>query len=158
LRETRGRDPPPRGVPEDFISAIAESSDSTAVYPGTGTQTASYNDLNQLTALSGQALGYDANGNLTSDGQRTYSWDAENRLVGIAYPGNNSGDIIRNSRREFPGHNRFDLARLTVFNKGEAQLASGLRTKDELYSSGRTRAAGGRRVPSTFARPFRGPL
>jgi RHS repeat-associated protein len=90
-RETRklgtGCDPPPRGVPEDFISAIAESSDSAAVYPGTGTQTASYNDLNQLTDLSGQAFGYDANGNLTSDGQRTYSWDAENRLVGIAYPG-----------------------------------------------------------------------
>ena len=26
-------------------------------------------------------------GNLTSDGTRTYSWDAENRLVAIAYPG-----------------------------------------------------------------------
>jgi len=32
-------------------------------------------------------LTFDAVGNLTSDGQRTYSWDAENRLVGIVYPG-----------------------------------------------------------------------
>jgi YD repeat-containing protein len=45
-----------------------------------------YNNLNQLTNLSGQALSFDANGNLLSDGQRNYAWDAENRLVGITYP------------------------------------------------------------------------
>jgi YD repeat-containing protein len=39
--------------------------------------------------LSGQALTYDADGNLLSDGVRNYSWDAENRLVGITYPGAN---------------------------------------------------------------------
>jgi RHS repeat-associated protein len=39
-----------------------------------------------LTNLSGQALLFDADGNLISDGQRNYSWDAENRVVGIAYP------------------------------------------------------------------------
>jgi RHS repeat-associated protein len=50
-------------------------------------QSASYNSLNQLTNLSGQAFTFDADGNLTSDGQRTYTWDAENRLVAIAYPG-----------------------------------------------------------------------
>jgi RHS repeat-associated protein len=74
-------------TPENLISGITESSDVSAVYPASGTQTASYNNLNQLTDLSGQALTFDADGNLTSDGQRTYSWDAENRLVGIAYPG-----------------------------------------------------------------------
>jgi RHS repeat-associated protein len=52
-----------------------------------GSQTASYNNLNQLTDLSGQTLGWDANGNLLSDGQRNYSWDAENRLIAISYPG-----------------------------------------------------------------------
>jgi YD repeat-containing protein len=41
----------------------------------------------QLTNLSGQALTFDADGNVTSDGLRNYSWDAENRLVGITYPG-----------------------------------------------------------------------
>jgi YD repeat-containing protein len=74
-------------TPENFISAITETSDSPAVYPSALTQTASYNNLNQLTNLSGQALSFDANGNLLSDGQRNYSWDAENRLVGITYPG-----------------------------------------------------------------------
>jgi RHS repeat-associated protein len=34
-----------------------------------------------------QALTFDAVGNVTSDGQRTYTWDAESRLVGITYPG-----------------------------------------------------------------------
>jgi YD repeat-containing protein len=74
-------------TPENFISGITETSDATAVYPVAGTQTATYNSLNQLTNLSGQALTFDAVGNLTSDGQRTYSWDAENRLLGITYPG-----------------------------------------------------------------------
>jgi hypothetical protein len=67
-------------TPENFITAIAETSDAAAVYPSVGTQTASYNNLNQLTNLSGQALTFDANGNLLSDGQRNYSWDAENPL------------------------------------------------------------------------------
>ncbi|MBS0219681.1 MAG: RHS repeat-associated core domain-containing protein [Proteobacteria bacterium] len=74
-------------TPENQIIGIAETSDASAVYPVASTQTATYNTLNQLTNLSGQALTFDANGNLTSDGQRTYTWDAENRLVGITYPG-----------------------------------------------------------------------
>ena len=74
-------------TPENFIGAITETSDATAVYPPAGSQTATYNNLNQLTNLSGQTLTYDAVGNLTSDGQRNYSWDAENRLVLITYPG-----------------------------------------------------------------------
>lgn len=74
-------------TPENQISSITETSDTATVYPAALTQTASYNSLNQLTNLSGQALSYDANGNLLSDGQRNYSWDAENRLIGISYPG-----------------------------------------------------------------------
>ncbi|MCC6471583.1 MAG: hypothetical protein IT563_24920 [Alphaproteobacteria bacterium] len=74
-------------TPENIVASIAETSDSATVYPAAGAQTASYNNLNQLTNLSGQALTYDANGNLLSDGQRNYSWDAESRLVKITYPG-----------------------------------------------------------------------
>jgi RHS repeat-associated protein len=33
------------------------------------------------------ALSYDANGNMTLDGTNSYSWDAENRLIQITYPG-----------------------------------------------------------------------
>ncbi|MGH7022512.1 MAG: RHS repeat-associated core domain-containing protein [Caulobacteraceae bacterium] len=73
---------------QNFITGQVQTSDAAIAYPpGSLTQTASYNGLNQLTNLSGQALTFDADGNLTSDGTRTYSWDAENRLVGIAYPG-----------------------------------------------------------------------
>jgi RHS repeat-associated protein len=72
--------------PENLISAVTETSDTSLSYPSPDTQAAIYNNLNQLTNLSGQALAYDANGNLLSDGQRNYAWDAENRLVGITYP------------------------------------------------------------------------
>jgi len=72
---------------DNLIRAITETSDTAAVYPASIAQTASYNNLNQLTSLSGQTLTWDANGNLLSDGQRNYSWDAENRLIAISYPG-----------------------------------------------------------------------
>jgi RHS repeat-associated protein len=71
---------------ENFITAITEASDAATVYPTAVAQTATYNSLNQLTNLSGQALTFDTVGNLLSDGQRNYSWDAENRLIGITYP------------------------------------------------------------------------
>jgi RHS repeat-associated protein len=45
---------------------------------------ATYNAANRLTAWGGTALAYDANGNLTSDGSRTYTWDSRNRLQSIA--------------------------------------------------------------------------
>ena len=44
----------------------------------TGSTTHNYNDLNQIASDS-----YDANGNLLDDGQRTYTWDAENRLLSV---------------------------------------------------------------------------
>jgi RHS repeat-associated protein len=74
-------------TPENFISAITETNDLATVYPAARSQTATYNNLNQLTNLSGQAITFDAVGNVTSDGTRNYTWDAENRLVGITYPG-----------------------------------------------------------------------
>jgi RHS repeat-associated protein len=43
-----------------------------------------YNSLNQITAFGGRPFIYDANGNLTDDGVRTYKWDAENRLINVA--------------------------------------------------------------------------
>ena len=73
-------------TPEDFITAIDEFKRCRRGLSGTLAQTASYNDLDQLTDLSGQTLTYDADGNLTSDGERDYTWDAENRLVDITYP------------------------------------------------------------------------
>ena len=51
--------------------------------PTAATKAATYNNVNELTSLMGQPFVYDANGNLVSDGQRNYAWDAENRLVKI---------------------------------------------------------------------------
>ncbi len=44
---------------------------------------ASYNVNNQLTQWGGSAIGYDANGNMTSDSTKTYGWDARNHLASI---------------------------------------------------------------------------
>jgi len=43
------------------------------------TQTA-YNANNQLTTWGTASLFYDLNGNMTSDGTHSYTWDARNRL------------------------------------------------------------------------------
>jgi RHS repeat-associated protein len=73
-------------APEDLITGIQTDSDATGATPDEGRLLASYNNLNQLTRFAGQRLTYDANGNLLSDGERNYAWDAENRLIGITYP------------------------------------------------------------------------
>jgi RHS repeat-associated protein len=49
---------------------------------------ASYNNVNQPGTLGSNSYSYDANGNLISDGVRSYKWDAENRLISIDHPGN----------------------------------------------------------------------
>ncbi len=77
---------------EDQITGTTQTSDASVSYPATSEQTASFNNLNQVTALedpppSSQAYTYDADGNLLSDGTRDYTWDAEKRLIGITYPG-----------------------------------------------------------------------
>ena len=73
---------------ENFITGTTQTSDAAvAVPPSVVTQTGTYNNLNQLTNLTGQHLTWDADGNLLKDATRTYSWDAENRLVAIGYIG-----------------------------------------------------------------------
>jgi RHS repeat-associated protein len=43
--------------------------------------------LNRDAAIAAVAGGYDANGNLTNDGTRTFTYDAENRLLSVTAPG-----------------------------------------------------------------------
>jgi RHS repeat-associated protein len=47
---------------------------------------AAYDQANRLTNWNGAAITYDANGNMLSDGTRTYAWDSRNRLISIAGP------------------------------------------------------------------------
>ena len=73
----------------------------TYTYDGTGNRTAvggtwsrtgqpaalssaNYNANNQQVTFGGQTLTYDLNGNLTSDGTNTYTWNARNQLVSIS--------------------------------------------------------------------------
>jgi RHS repeat-associated protein len=43
-----------------------------------------FNADNGMTGFGGAAMSYDANGNLTSDGTNTYTWDARNHLTAIS--------------------------------------------------------------------------
>jgi RHS repeat-associated protein len=49
--------------------------------------TTSYNAANQQTAFYPRTLTYDNNGNLTDDGNNTYTWNARNKLLAISGPG-----------------------------------------------------------------------
>lgn len=46
-----------------------------------------YNAANQMTQRGGSTLIYDNNGNLTSDGTNTYTWDARNQLTSMSGSG-----------------------------------------------------------------------
>ena len=47
----------------------------------------SVNGLNQYDSVAGNTYTYDDNGNLTSDGETTYAYDVENRLVSVSGSG-----------------------------------------------------------------------
>lgn len=49
--------------------------------------TTSYNDGNRQTAFGSQTLSYDLNGNLTSDGVNSYTWNARDQLASISGSG-----------------------------------------------------------------------
>jgi RHS repeat-associated protein len=74
----------------NFITAITETADANTqtAYPPPGQSGAAYNAANQVTRLAGSGLtfAYDRAGNLLSDGVRTYTWDAENRLISVSLP------------------------------------------------------------------------
>ncbi|MEG3148220.1 RHS repeat-associated core domain-containing protein [Sphingomonas sp. RT2P30] len=61
----------------------ADRDNNLYAFAGYAAATKNYavNGLNQYTAAEGATLAYDANGNLTSNGGTTYSYDAENRLI-----------------------------------------------------------------------------
>jgi YD repeat-containing protein len=84
-------------MPENYITAIAETSDASPVYPSPPTQTASYNNLNQLTNLSGQALTFDAGGNVTSDGL------IDIKVINIPPPGKIRRRLLTSMVSEPPG-------------------------------------------------------
>ncbi|MFE0758996.1 DUF6531 domain-containing protein [Inquilinus sp. NPDC058860] len=71
------------GYNQDHQRTSATWSDDTFLPSGLAAASPAYvpNTLNQYGSVGGTAYGYDANGNLTSDGVWTYGYDSENRLV-----------------------------------------------------------------------------
>jgi len=68
--------------PASQIATAARNNDSYAWNGGViANRGYTANGLNQYSAVAGTGFGYDANGNLTSDGANTYVYDVENRLV-----------------------------------------------------------------------------
>jgi len=63
-------------------TAVTQASVSVGASVSTGAG-ASAQTLNLLTAGASESLTYDLDGNLTSDGIWTYTWDAENRLTSM---------------------------------------------------------------------------
>src|SRR5690606_2843599 len=56
----------------------------------TTTTTYTYDDPDQFTAVNGTSYMHDANGNLKNDGNRTYVYDVENRLIANKDSGGNT--------------------------------------------------------------------
>jgi len=75
------------------LHAATRTNDAYAFALGTASRAYTTNGLNQYASVSGTAHTYDANGNLTSDGTRTFAYDVENRLVGAA-PSTGSGQAV----------------------------------------------------------------
>jgi YD repeat-containing protein len=71
------------GYNKDHQRTSATWSDDTFLPSGLAAASPAYapNALNQYATVAGVTYGYDANGNLTSDGVWTYGYDSENRLV-----------------------------------------------------------------------------
>jgi RHS repeat-associated protein len=67
----------------DFITA--KSGEPTAADNWAASNTGTVNQIGTLTPSggAGRTYTYDANGNVLSDGVRSYTWDAENRLLSI---------------------------------------------------------------------------
>lgn len=72
----------------NIASQATEMTQSNNLYYYTGNENLAgnytVNGLNQYTNVAGQAFVYDAKGNLTNDGARTYTYDDENHLIGTS--------------------------------------------------------------------------
>lgn len=69
--------------PASQITYLTASTDSYHHSSATSGEQGSYipNGLNQYSKVNGKTLSYDSNGNMTSDGTYTYTYDTENRLL-----------------------------------------------------------------------------
>lgn len=81
----------PLGLIESLTYAYDPAGNRTGITRANGPATllpqpvtTAYDAANQLILFNGVPVTHDANGNMTSDGANTYTWDARNRLVAIS--------------------------------------------------------------------------
>jgi RHS repeat-associated protein len=85
------------GFTYNAAGQVTSRTASNALYEWSETQgsrTYSVNGLNQYTAVGGGATGYDARGNMTSNGGVGYGYDLDNRLISTASGGALSYDPL----------------------------------------------------------------
>lgn len=80
IYQVTGADYPASFFVADTTFNYDSAGNRTSVISGTMTSYIT-NNLNQYTSVGGVAYSYDNNGNLTNDGNNTYTYDAENRLM-----------------------------------------------------------------------------
>ena len=71
-----------------YVYGYDPASNLTGIATPAGASTVTPSVTNAVVSVGAQAFSYDANGNLLADATRAYAWDAENRLIGVSYPGN----------------------------------------------------------------------
>jgi RHS repeat-associated protein len=86
--------------------------------PNPEDQIISVNDVNEITQISGQPYSYDANGNMLWDGKRNYTWDAENRILGIS----DTSEPSKNAQFSYDGIGRRVAVAKTSSGGGSADL------------------------------------
>jgi YD repeat-containing protein len=64
---------------------LTSATEAGPVNPAARTFQASHNELNQIAQVNGVSFSYDADGELTSDGVNTYTWDAAHRLASVTH-------------------------------------------------------------------------
>ncbi len=92
-----------------FARAGFTPSNGNNTYTAIGTDSSGRGDTNAITAYlpSSPSFSYDDNGNLTSDGHRTFSYDDENQLISVSVSGSwksefaYDGRMRRRIRREY---------------------------------------------------------
>ena len=111
---------------------------------------ATYDDANQIATFDGTSFSYDDNGHLTSDGVRSYTWDARNQLASLTGPVNASFgyDPLGRRRSKVVGatmteflYDGANLVQEMMSGMPTANLLTGL-SVDEYFT--RTDAAGAR--------------
>ena len=74
------------GVPDETFGYLYDDiGNRTSSTEGGATRLYTSNNLNQYTAITNPSVAptHDGDGNMTSDGEWTYSWNADNRLIAI---------------------------------------------------------------------------